>query len=532
MGRSRVLAGLVVAVLVLAGVLVRPGIPVDVTDSAMSRVPCVSYAPFRDGESPFDPSFHVTRERLAEDLAHLKTLTSCVRTYASSNGLDQLAAEAEKLGMHVLLGIWIGGSPVDNRSEVERAVTIANAYPQTVKAVIVGNEVLLRREQAPEGMAAFLREVRSRVPQPVTYADVWEFWTRHAEALKNEVDFVTVHILPYWEDEPADIDTALRHVRDVRESVGALFAGQDVLIGETGWPTRGRQREGAEPGLVNATRFIRGVLDMADSNGWRVNLIEAFDQMWKRDQEGTVGGYWGLQQTGGKPKILLKGPVVEDPDWLQWVLVALGTGVFIFVAVIIVSKRIDRVGFAISVVGALAAGEVIALLARHSVLSSRSLLEWGVNGGVGLLAVVSAVAFLSVLQSKEPGLGVWHGLLYRMTLAVAATSAFGLAFGGRYRDFPASMVLIVAVALVLLWIRDSRILFALPGKPEDVWLAGTSVPAVLFACSVETWRNDDALVWGATVIALVSPAIFRAVYSHKPSFYRPSGAAGPVDRTG
>ena len=36
---------------------------------------------------------------------------------------------------------------------------------------------------------------------PVTYADVWEFWLRHRE-LASAVDFVTVHILPYWEDDP------------------------------------------------------------------------------------------------------------------------------------------------------------------------------------------------------------------------------------------------------------------------------------------------------------------------------------------
>lgn len=510
MGRGRVLVCLVGAVLILAGVLVRPGIPTDVPDAPVDRIPCVSYAPFRDGESPFDPTFHVSPERLAEDLAHLKPLTGCVRTYASSNGLDQLSAQAEKLGMTVLLGIWIGSDPEDNRKEIERAVTIANGHPDTVKAVIVGNEVLLRREQAPERMAAFIREVKARVPQPVTYADVWEFWSRHAPVLESAVDFVTIHILPYWEDEPSGIDTALQHVRHTREAMGKVFSGRDILIGETGWPTRGRQREGAEPGLVNSTRFIRGVLQMAADNEWRVNVIEAFDQKWKRAQEGTVGGHWGLQGVGGTPKISLRGPVIEDPRWLDWMLVALGAGIFVLAAVRMVGGRPDTMGLAVSVVGSLAAGGVLALLARHSILSSRSFLEWSVNGVVGGLAVLSAVVFLSTLQHRDPCPGAWHGWLYRLTLAVAATSAFGLAFGGRYRDFPASMVLIVAVGVVLLWIRDGRLLSRIPRRVEDAWLAATIVPSALVVCFLETWRNDDALVWVVTVLALALPVFVRA----------------------
>ena len=36
---------------------------------------------------------------------------------------------------------------------------------------------------------------------PVTYADVWEFWLRYRDVYEA-VDFVTIHILPYWEDFP------------------------------------------------------------------------------------------------------------------------------------------------------------------------------------------------------------------------------------------------------------------------------------------------------------------------------------------
>ena len=40
--------------------------------------------------------------------------------------------------------------------------------------------------------------------------------------------------------------------------------------------------------------MLSGVVAAAKQEGWKVNLIEAFDQPWKRLLEGTVGGYWGL----------------------------------------------------------------------------------------------------------------------------------------------------------------------------------------------------------------------------------------------
>ena len=79
---------------------------------------------------------------------------------------------------------------------------------------------------------------------PVTYADVWEFWLRHRE-LAGAVDFVTIHILPYWEDDPiAAHEAPPNHVDAIRKQVVAEFPGKEILIGEVGWPSAGRMRAG------------------------------------------------------------------------------------------------------------------------------------------------------------------------------------------------------------------------------------------------------------------------------------------------
>ena len=50
---------------------------------------------------------------------------------------------------------------------------------------------------------------------PVTYADVWEFWLRYRE-VAAAVDFITIHILPYWEDIPIPARRAAAHVDAIR----------------------------------------------------------------------------------------------------------------------------------------------------------------------------------------------------------------------------------------------------------------------------------------------------------------------------
>ena len=55
-----------------------------------AKLQCVSYAPFRDAQSPLVESTHITSEQIAEDLAQLAKVSDCVRTYSVENGLDQV----------------------------------------------------------------------------------------------------------------------------------------------------------------------------------------------------------------------------------------------------------------------------------------------------------------------------------------------------------------------------------------------------------------------------------------------------------
>ena len=233
----------------------------------------------------------------------------------------------------MLQGIWLGRNRADNRREIEAALQLARRYPGTVKALIVGNETLLRGELAPATVGTYLEEVKRRSGLPVTYADVWEFWLKSPE-LASAADFVTIHILPYWEDDPVSAKDAVAHVREVRDRAAGDVPRQGDLDRRSGLAQcQGRMREGALPSPANQARVLSDVVAAAKQDGWKVNLIEAFDQPWKRLLEGTVGGYWGVYgDQRREPKFQFGQSISNHPDWRLKAGLGIGAALLVFVA--------------------------------------------------------------------------------------------------------------------------------------------------------------------------------------------------------
>src|SRR5690606_5475973 len=94
------------------------GRPVEVTDAAVERFQCVSYAPYRrPGHTPLIEGTVVSPSQIEADLAILSRHTDCVRIYSVDQGLAETPRIARKFGMKVLLGLWIG--PEEERNEQE-----------------------------------------------------------------------------------------------------------------------------------------------------------------------------------------------------------------------------------------------------------------------------------------------------------------------------------------------------------------------------------------------------------------------------
>ena len=521
-------------VLLLLGLLTLawwlPNRPVPMA-SVPGRLNSVSFAPFRAGQSPLEGVFPTAAE-VEADIALLAPHVRAIRTYAAIGGDYDVAALAAKHGVKLWQGIWLGADRAQNRREIARAVEVARRYPDTVERVIVGNEVLLRRDLLPEELIAAIETVRAAVRQPVTYADVWEFWEQFPEVAAH-VDIVTIHLLPYWEDVPTGVDRAIAHVVTTWRRMAALFPGKKVAIGETGWPSRGRPRADAAPGAVAQARFMRGFLQAAQAEGFDYNLIEAFDQGWKYRHEGTVGANWGLWTEAREQKSALAGPVAEDPLWLWHAglsglfgLLLLGFGLVgpglgraaQFQLAVLAMALGGAFGYAVAgswpvaydaylfvaAIGNLAGQMVMAVLLMrraHAILAGE---RPGWRNGAQATAAMRAL-----LRWRFP-VGWPDGLLDDLAFLFVWTAAvlqLLLVLDPRYRDFPLPVFAVPLVAVAArAWLRD------LPrggGGREEAWAGGVLALSALAGAVREGPLNPASLVWTVAALVLATPPLLR-----------------------
>ena len=362
-----------------------------------AKLLCVSYAPFRDAQTPLVPTTQIPPEQIAQDLEQLAKISNCVRTYSIENGLDRVPELAAKVGLKVIQGIWLGSNRLKNLAQISTAVALAKEYPGVITSLVVGNEVLLRGEMTTSDLAATIRSVKAQVTVPVTYADVWEYWLRNRE-IYEAVDFVTIHILPYWEDFPIRAKYAAAHVDAIRKRMAVAFPAKEILVGETGWPSAGRMRDAALPSRTNQARVVSEILDLAKNENFRVNLIEAYDQPWKRQLEGTVGGYWGLIDSVQRALKYPPGePISNYPFWKLQMASGMAMSILVFGAALLTLRRrpwtprlLSWVAVAVS---ATAAGSLLGIAGDKMFYESYGIGGWlhvgpAAGGGNGRTAAV------------------------------------------------------------------------------------------------------------------------------------------------
>jgi len=281
------------------------------------------------------------------------------------------------------------------------------------------------------------------------------------------------------------------------------FPGKRVMIGETGWPSAGRPRRAARATLVNEARYLREFLGYAATVHMPYNVIEAFDQPWKRGQEGTVGGYWGIFDGDARPKFPMTGPVVEEPRWWWgWVAGAFAAVLFVLAG----GMRSWRGAGGLALAG-FASGAALAWQARQITYACRDALEWGASIGACVVACATALwlarGFARRLAGREaaPAAPVWLSLGWLFALAWYDLL---LVFDGRYRDFPLGLFALPCAGYALAAWLDPQ-----PARPPlEHRLLATSLP-VLGALVVvqEVGLNLTAWLWLGLNLALAIPVL-------------------------
>ena len=270
----------------------------------------VSYSPYQRGEDPFKNRFP-TVEEMDRDMRMLKGKVSSVRTYSSINGVEEVPRLAKNYGLTVTAGAWLDKRLDNNEQEITNLIKNANTY-NNIDRVIVGNESVLRGDLTVPELIRYIDRVRKEVKVPVSTAEPWHVWLAHKE-LAQHVDYIAIHVLPYWERVPAD--QAVDWIISRYEQVKHAFPGKPILLAEVGWPSAGSRRGPAKPSVINEAKFVREFLNVASQQQLDYFIMEAFDQPWKLPQEGTVGAHWGIFNVDRNAKFPMQGEILENTRW-------------------------------------------------------------------------------------------------------------------------------------------------------------------------------------------------------------------------
>ena len=433
--------------------------------SSNPKLQCVSYAPFGKDDSPFmmDKGLVISEDLIRNDLQLLSKYTDCIRTY-STVGLEMIPKIARENNLKMLMGAWINGDEKPTRKEIDTLIKLTNENKDIVKAVIVGNEALLRGDLSDKKLYEYIKEVKAALPDVrVTYADVWEYWLKYPN-IKEVTDFVTIHILPYWEDDTMNIEKAIAHLAEKRTEVEHELKTSDILIGETGWPSEGRMREDALPSKTNQAMFVREFVKLAQEKNWNYNIIEAFDQPWKRQSEGAVGGYWGFFDKDRIDKHVFTGDVSDFPNYRYLgfgsLLLVLGFSLLLRNSTISTKKVVlfSAVNTLFAILYMLqmeqfnitvrTSGEIVwATL----VLLTHISIYYFVLSSIATNTKPQVLGIRQILKEKHLNSNTLPMLMFYSSFIFVLISTIILAFEGRYRNFEVYIFAISAISFVLLY---------------------------------------------------------------------------------
>ena len=305
--------------------------PADLLDG---HARAICYSGFRSGQHPDrgNGAINPSDDEILEDLQLLvRHDFHLIRLYdAQVNSAAVLRLiETHKLDLTVLLGAWLDaevsnpGCPwqkepysdevlqankLKNAKEIGRAVELTNQYPDIIVAVAVGNEALVswNDHMVPvESVIRYVRQVKQAVTVPVTVADNYDWWAKHGSTLAKELDFISVHIYPQWENK--DIDDAMSYGIANLQAVRDALPESRIVITEAGWATVASEF-GPRASEAKQKRYYQESLSWAEKMNITTFFFEAFDEDWKGDPNNPLGAekHWGIFTVDRKPKLVMQ----------------------------------------------------------------------------------------------------------------------------------------------------------------------------------------------------------------------------------
>ncbi|EKG15171.1 Glycoside hydrolase family 17 [Macrophomina phaseolina MS6] len=242
-----------------------------------------------------------SQNNITRDVAVLSQLTPAIRLYGTDCNQTEMVLHAiDRLGISdstkVWLGVWLGNNDTTNDRQIAQFWQILDQHKADPFAgVIVGNEVLYRKDLTSDELAKILADVKKNLTDhnwdlPLATSDLGDNWT---EDLASEVDVVMANIHPFFAgveaQQAASWTWSFWQNHDV--AVTKNLQGKTHVISETGWPSGGgndcgestctSDTQGSVAGINEMNIFLDDWVCQALKNGTEYFWFELFDEPWK-----------------------------------------------------------------------------------------------------------------------------------------------------------------------------------------------------------------------------------------------------------
>jgi exo-beta-1,3-glucanase (GH17 family) len=271
------------------------------------------YGPYRGSQNPSSGP-KPTQAEIIADMIQIAKRSQGLRIYSALPPMAPIILDAaQKLKLNCLVGCWLNGNKISDLKEFEALIAIVRKY--RLSKMVIGNEVRFNRFLSEDEMIALVEEAKRQTGVRVGAAETLGGWYENPR-LAEKCDFLVVHIYGYW--DCVAVDKSADYIVECYRKLKEIYPNKEIIIGETGWPTRGERRGLAIPGIENQKYFCRDFAAKAKTAKIPYFLFEAFDEPWKAIKGGTVEASWGiLNRSDANPRIeISKFPFVvyDEPD--------------------------------------------------------------------------------------------------------------------------------------------------------------------------------------------------------------------------
>jgi len=332
----------------------------------------MSYGGYRYADHGIEP----TLDELKEDMKILHALgVRVVRTYKVHlpqaenllKAISDLKQKDPNFEMYVMLGAWIDcknawtdQEPIHNieseanKPQIEKAVALANQYPDIIKVIAVGNEAMVKWAATyyvePWIILKWVNHLQDMKKEGKLPKDLWitssdnfaswggggdEYHVDDLNKLIKAVDFLSVHTYPmhdthyqpeFWLDaeglegktdmEKIEIsmlrakEYAIMQYGNVKTYMESLGVNKPIHIGETGWASFSSGHYGTDGAKscdeYKEALYYKHMRDWTNEAGMSCFYFEGFDEPWKGgDNSGNSEKHFGLLTVDGKAKYAL-----------------------------------------------------------------------------------------------------------------------------------------------------------------------------------------------------------------------------------